>query len=104
MSGEPLPMPVMPAEQPPIEVDPDHGLWQFFYGRAKLLNTPAEDAAHGRGWTTEELRRKSWDDLQKLWWVCVKERNRISTASSIREKIKIGFGDVEAEARDKAVS
>lgn len=58
----------------------------------------------GRPWAIQELREKSWDDLHKLWWVCVKERNRISTSNYERERLKPGYGDHEAQARDRAVS
>ena len=52
----------------------------------------------------EELRRKDWDDLHKLWWVCCRERNKISTMSRERERLKMGFGAAEATNRDDEVS
>ncbi|KAI1457583.1 MRP-L47-domain-containing protein [Annulohypoxylon moriforme] len=73
-----LPKPV--AYKKTIEVDPNHGLWEFFFSKDKLLPTPDEVNEFGRAWTAEELRRKSWEDLHSLWWVCVKEQNRIITA------------------------
>ncbi|KAK3940621.1 mitochondrial 39-S ribosomal protein L47 (MRP-L47)-domain-containing protein [Diplogelasinospora grovesii] len=103
MSDEPLPRPVPKEKLPPVETDPDHGLWDFFYDRETVVNTPQEDAKHGRGWSVEELRHKSWDDLHRLWWVCVKERNRISTANYERRKSRLGFGDAEAKGRDREV-
>jgi large subunit ribosomal protein L47 len=103
VSDEPLPIPVPASEIPKPETDPDHGLWGFFQNRDLVTNTPAEDARHGRSWTVNELRGKSWDDLHALWWVCVKERNRISTARWERQKSMLGFGDAEANERDKTV-
>ncbi|KIH88943.1 50S ribosomal protein l4 [Sporothrix brasiliensis 5110] len=84
------------------EIDPEHGLWQFFYD-GQVAQPPTKDAAFGRPWMAEELRRKSWDDLHRLWWVCVKERNRIATATESRKHFDLGFGNFEAQERDAAV-
>ncbi|KAK3390486.1 mitochondrial 39-S ribosomal protein L47 (MRP-L47)-domain-containing protein [Podospora didyma] len=103
VSDEPLPQPVKRENLPKVETDPNHGLWDFFLDRQTVAQAPGEDVKHGRGWTVEELRHKSWDDLHRLWWVCVKERNRIATANWERNKSKLGFGESESKARDMAV-
>lgn len=101
VSDEPLPRPA--NFLPDIKVDPNHGLYAFFAGRDKLMNTPAEDREHGRAWTVEELRKKSWEDLQRLWWVCCRERNKIATADVERKRARMGFGAAESKNRDDAV-
>lgn len=89
-----------PADfKPKVDVDPEHGLWQFFYSKEKLLLTPEEDTEHGRGWSVEELRHKSWEDLHKLWWVCVKEQNRIATARKEKSRMKLKSGEEEMDDR-----
>ncbi|KAF2199201.1 MRP-L47-domain-containing protein [Delitschia confertaspora ATCC 74209] len=99
-----LPVPVMdPKAKSAIEGDEDHGLWGFFNKDKKLLSTPEEELAHGRAWTTEELRQKSWDDLHTLWWVCTKERNRIATEMVERNRLSLQYGNQEAENRLKSV-
>lgn len=90
--------------KPKIEVDPNHGLWDFFYAKDKLLLTPQEFAEHGRAWTVEELRHKSWEDLHKLWWACVKEQNRLATASTEWSRLEFTDGKEEVEDRLKEVS
>lgn len=101
----PLPVPVLdPAKRSKVEGDPDHGLWDFFYSKESALLPPSESGAHGRSWTVEELRGKSWEDLHSLWYVCCKERNRLSTAGYERERLDAGYGSNEEGVRDYTVS
>ncbi|KAL1626298.1 54S ribosomal protein L4 mitochondrial [Neofusicoccum ribis] len=101
---EQLPVPVLdPAKRSKVQVDEYHGLWQFFHPDKKLLSTPDDDRAHGRAWTVQELRQKSWEDLHRLWWVCVKERNRLATEAYERKRLDAGYGEFEADERDKQI-
>ncbi|KAF2676432.1 MRP-L47-domain-containing protein [Lentithecium fluviatile CBS 122367] len=95
-----LPEPTKRATK--IEGDPDHGLWDFFRDK-NLLRTPVEEAQHGRAWTVHELRQRDWETLHQLWWVCVKERNRLATEKLERRRLKAGYGDEEADERDETV-
>jgi hypothetical protein len=49
------------------------------------------------------LRSRSWDVLHQLWWICVKERNRLATEKLERARLECKYGDVENEERDKTV-
>ncbi|KAI4603186.1 54S ribosomal protein L4 mitochondrial [Pestalotiopsis sp. 9143b] len=104
VDGFELPEPAKynPADE--VKTDPEHGLYEFFYDKEKALLDPDAEAQHGRSWTVEELRHKSWDDLHKLWWVCVKERNRVATASRERKRLKFKTGEEESKARMRVVS
>lgn len=87
-----------------MEVDEDHGLWDFFPSDRKTMATPEEMAAHGRSWTVAELRNKDWDDLHRLWWVCLKEKNRLNTYAAERDRIGNMYGSHESMKRLSTVS
>ncbi|ORZ14997.1 mitochondrial 39-S ribosomal protein L47 (MRP-L47)-domain-containing protein [Lobosporangium transversale] len=52
------------------------GVEEFFEGGKSL---PTEKSWTGRAWRASELRLKSFDDLHKLWYVLLKERNLLAT-------------------------
>lgn len=65
-----------------FDVSPDHPLWAFFPKGNKTeraLQTHDEVAKDVRAWTMPELRRKSFEDLHKIWYLTLKERNIIAT-------------------------
>ncbi|CAF9930199.1 MAG: 54S ribosomal protein L4 mitochondrial [Heterodermia speciosa] len=103
MSKEPLPQPVLDHKRRKIEVAENHGLWGFFNKQKTVFPTPKQDDDHGRPWTVEELRHKSWEDLHALWWICCKERNRIATQQKERWKLGGGNGNRKAKKRDRYV-
>ncbi|THC97777.1 hypothetical protein EYZ11_002759 [Aspergillus tanneri] len=103
VSKYPLPKPISPEALDKRHPTPDHGLWGFFPKDHQALSTPEYDNAHGRSWSIQELREKSWEDLHALWWVCVKERNRIATSNLERQRLKAGYGEWEASDRDRAI-
>lgn len=40
----------------------------------------------GRSWSAKELRRKSYDDLHKLWYTLYKEKNMLLTESNLARR------------------
>jgi large subunit ribosomal protein L47 len=93
-----------PTRRSKVQVDEDHGLWDFFNRNRTPVQTPEELHAHGRGWTIQELRSKSWDDLHRLWWMCIKDVNRCMTSEAERSRLDAGYGEYEKDQRLEEVS
>lgn len=58
----------------------------------------------GRGWKASELRLKSWDDLQKLWYVLLKEKNMLMTQRQMLNAQNLRFPNPERISKVKLVS
>lgn len=56
------------------------GLEEFYDTKNHLRVN--ENPVAGRAWEASELRRKSFTDLHKLWYVLLKERNALLTEST----------------------
>eukprot|EP00741_Cyanophora_paradoxa_P013331 tig00020684_g12874.t1 len=54
---------------------PRRGLDEFF----DTVTPRGQAPVTGRPWSAAELRNKSFSDLHKLWFVCLKERNMLYT-------------------------
>ncbi|KAL9542719.1 hypothetical protein MBANPS3_008473 [Mucor bainieri] len=61
------------------------GLYQFFENNETL---PKQNWT-GRAWKAQELRQKSFDDLHKLWYVLLKERNVLATQREEATRLKL---------------
>ncbi|KAI8819552.1 mitochondrial 39-S ribosomal protein L47 (MRP-L47)-domain-containing protein [Fimicolochytrium jonesii] len=55
---------------------PQRGL-QDFFDNEKGWTWNEKDYPTGRAWKAADLRIKSFEDLHKLWWVCIKEQNKL---------------------------
>lgn len=51
------------------------------------------DGTTGREWKAADLRRKSWDDLHRLWYVLLLERNRLQSEKLEYRKLRQAFPD-----------
>mmetsp|Transcript_6183 Transcript_6183/g.9323 ORF Transcript_6183/g.9323 Transcript_6183/m.9323 type:complete len:150 (-) Transcript_6183:133-582(-) len=72
---------VLPRVQYFHSTAPKFGIEEFYDQNVK----DNETLITGREWTVPDLRRKSYDDLHKLWYVLYKERNLLLT---MREAIR----------------
>uniref|UniRef100_A0A0E0L795 Large ribosomal subunit protein uL29m n=1 Tax=Oryza punctata TaxID=4537 RepID=A0A0E0L795_ORYPU len=56
---------------------------------------------YGRSWKASELRLKSWDDLQKLWYVLLKEKNMLMTQRQMLHSENMRFPNPERISKVK---
>ena len=64
----------------------------------------ADSYVIGRAWTYKELSVKSFEDLHKLYWVCVKEQNKALTREKERTRLRAGYGELENQEKIDVVS
>ncbi|CAA2983654.1 39S ribosomal L47, mitochondrial [Olea europaea subsp. europaea] len=59
--------------------------------------SPDDDKAvvYGRSWKASELRLKSWDDLNKLWYILLKEKNMLMTQRQMLHAQNLRFPNPE---------
>ncbi|KAK9385545.1 mitochondrial 39-S ribosomal protein L47 (MRP-L47)-domain-containing protein [Lipomyces mesembrius] len=95
--------------RPPITPSPgnvvtpdDHPLWQFYRNKERCLTHPQVYDQLGRSWEIPELRRKGYEDLHVLWYVCLKELNILRTEmSALRIAIRPNMIDNVAQKYDE---
>ncbi|KAK9332630.1 mitochondrial 39-S ribosomal protein L47 (MRP-L47)-domain-containing protein [Lipomyces starkeyi] len=93
--------PITPS--PGNVVTPDnHPLWQFYRSKDRCLTHPQVYDQLGRSWGIPELRRKGYEDLHVLWYVCLKELNILRTEmSALRIAIRPNMIDNVAQKYDE---
>lgn len=69
-----------------------------------IVHSEDDLTCKGRAWSYAELSIKSFNDLHKLYWLCVKEQNQILTRSKEMRRVRAGYGQVEVDEKLKIVS
>ncbi|XP_010259749.1 PREDICTED: 39S ribosomal protein L47, mitochondrial [Nelumbo nucifera] len=68
-------------------------LQEFF--EADRSQDDDQPVVYGRSWKASELRLKSWDDLHKLWYVLLKEKNMLMTQRQMLHAQNLRFPNPE---------
>lgn len=85
-----------------FDVLADHPLWAFFRDGQALRKSDELDV-DSRVWTTSELRRKSFEDLHRLWYLVLKERNVLAREVRLLELIRHRRIQTHEDLDDKLV-
>jgi hypothetical protein len=66
-------------------------------GLSEFFDTPKgwiwsdKEAITGRAWMASELRIKGFEDLHGLWWVCIKEMNKLESQKQEARRFQMYF-------------
>lgn len=52
-----------------------------------MMDEKNKKVSTGRSWYAEELRLKSTEDLHKLWYVLLIEKNKLISDNSLKKKL-----------------
>ena len=68
-----------------------------FVNAALRLTTGTSPA--GRAWAASELRLKSFEDLQQIWLLCVREQNHVHTWAAWSREAQRSTSDAKKQQR-----
>ena len=59
------------------------------------------DSPLGRAWLSAELRLKSFENMHQLWYICLKEKNKLYSQKEEARRFRLNFpnGDRLAQVR-----
>lgn len=69
---------------------PKNGLEDFFDHKEGWVWS-SETYQHAKGWGIEELSIKSFEDLHKLYWTCIKELNKLYSQNDECRRFQLAF-------------